>query len=108
MCSEKNKKTIEALRSKGIMTELGEKAVETAKKNGAWDAPKSEPVSDEQKEAFAMKLSAYSPAYENFRNMSPSVQRTYTMRYLSFKSEEARQRDFDKIVDRLKNNLKPM
>jgi len=106
--SEKNKKLIESLRSKGIMTELGEKAVETAKQNGTWDAPKGEPVSDEQKEAFASKLSAYSPAYENFCNMTQSVQRTYTMRFLSFKSEEARQRDFDRIVDKLNNNLKPM
>ena len=106
--SEKNKKTIEMLRSKGIMTGLGEKAIETAKQNGTWDAPKGEPVSNEQKEAFALKLSAYSLAYENFCNMSPSVQRTYTMRYLSFKSEEAQQRDFEKIIDRLNNNLKPM
>lgn len=106
--SEKNKKIVEMLRQKGIMTELGEKAVETAKKNGTWDSPKDVPASDEQKEAFVAKLSGFSPAYENFCNMSPSVQRTYTMRYLSFKSEEARERDFEKIVDRLNNNLKPM
>jgi hypothetical protein len=40
--------------------------------------------------------------------MSSSVRRAYTGRYLSFKSEEARQRDFDRIVDRLNRNLKPM
>jgi len=106
--SEKNKKIIEMLRSKGVMTELGEKAVEVAMQNGAWDAPKGEPVSDEQREAFASKLSDFSLAYENFCKMSPSVQRTYTMRYLSFKSEEARQRDLVKIVERLNNDLKPM
>ena len=106
--SEKNKKLVEVLRQRGIMTELGEKAVENAKKNGTWDAPKDAPASDEQKEAFLSKLSGISPAYENFCNMSPSVRRTYTMRYLSFKTEEARQRDFEKIVDRLNNNLKPM
>ena len=106
--SEKNKKTIATLRAKGIMTELGEKAVEAAKQNGTWDAQKSEPFSDELKEEFIAKLSAFSPAYENFCNMSPSVQRTYTMRYLSLKNEEARQRDFGKIIDRLNNNLKPM
>jgi uncharacterized protein YdeI (YjbR/CyaY-like superfamily) len=106
--SEKNKKTIETLRAKGIMTGLGEKAVETAKQNGTWDAPKDAPISDELKEAFVAKLSAFSPAYENFCNMSPSVQRTYTMRYFSFKTEVAQQRDFEKIVDRLNNNLKPM
>jgi len=106
--SEKNKKIIETLRSKGIMTELGEQAVEAAKQNGTWETRKSEPVSGEQKEAFTEKLTAFSLAYENFCNMSPSVQRTYMMRYLSFKTEEARQRDFEKIVDRLNNNLKPM
>ena len=106
--SEKNKKAVETLRTKGIMTELGEKAVETAKQNGTWDEPKDAPVNNELKEAFVAKLSGISPAYENFCNMPPSVQRTYTMRYLSFKTEEARQRDFERIVDRLNKNLKPM
>jgi len=106
--SEKNKKTVGVLREKGIMTGLGEKAVETAMKNGTWDAPKENPITDEQIEAFAEKLAGISPAYENFNAMSPSVRRTYTGRYLSFKTEEARQRDFEKIVDRLNNNLKPM
>jgi len=106
--SENNKRIVETLRSQAIMTGLGEKAVEVAKQNGTWDAPKGEPVSAEQREAFASKLSIFSPAYENFCKMSPSVQRTYTMRYLSFKSEEARQRDFEKIIDRLNNNLKPI
>ena len=106
--SDKNKQIVETLRQKGLMTDLGEKAVETAKNNGTWDAPKDAPATDEQKAAFVTKLSGISPAYENFCNMSPSVQRTYTMRYLSFKTEEARQRDFEKIVDRLNNNLKPM
>jgi len=106
--SDKNKKLVEKLRTKGIMTNLGEKAVETAKKGGTWDAPKAAPVDDELKEAFMAKLSATSPAYENFCNMPPSVQRTYTRRYLSFKTEEVRQRDFERIVDRLNNNLKPM
>jgi uncharacterized protein YdeI (YjbR/CyaY-like superfamily) len=106
--SEKNKKAIEALRDKGMMTALGESAVEVAQMNGTWDAPKPPSVTDEQKEAFATKLAGISPAYENFRNMSPSVQRTYTMRYFSFKTEEARQKDFEKIIDRLNKNLKPM
>jgi uncharacterized protein YdeI (YjbR/CyaY-like superfamily) len=106
--SEKNKKTVEALREKGLMTGLGEKAVETAKRNGEWDARKRDAVTDEQVEAFAEKLVDISPAYENFNNMSRSVRFSYTGRYLSFKSEEARQRDFEKIIDRLNKNLKPM
>lgn len=106
--SEKNMKTVETLRAKGLMTELGEKAVETAIKNGTWDVPRGIPITDEQVKAFEEKLAGISPAYENFINMSRSVRFTYTKRYLSFKTEEARQKDFEKIIDRLNNNLKPM
>jgi uncharacterized protein YdeI (YjbR/CyaY-like superfamily) len=59
-------------------------------------------------EAFVEKLANIHPAYDNFNRMSPSVRRAYTGRYLSFKTEEARQREFEKIVERLNNNLKPM
>ena len=106
--SDKNKKTVETLRKKKMMTELGEKTVEAAVENGTWDASKRSPITDEQVEAFAEKLAGISPAYENFKQMPPSVRRTYTARFLSFKSEEARQRDFVRIVDRLNKNLKPM
>lgn len=106
--SEKNKKIVESLRERELMTALGEEAVEAAVKNGMWDAPKNAPLSNEQQEAFAVKLSGFSPAYENFCNMPPSVQRTYALRYYSFKTEAAQERDFEKIVDRLNNNLKPM
>ena len=106
--SDKNKKIIETLRSRGVTTALGERAVETAKQNGTWDVPKADAITDEQIAKFAEKLVGVKPAYENFCNMPPSVRRTYTMRFLSFKTEEARQRDFLKIIDRLNNNLKPM
>ena len=96
------------LREKGIMTGLGENAVATAKRNGAWDTQQRDRITDEQVDTFAKKLADISPANENFSKMSQSVRVAYTGRYLSFKSEEARQRDFEKIVDRLNNNLKPM
>jgi hypothetical protein len=90
------------------MTEMGEQAVAAAIKNGTWDAPKSDPITDEQIDVFTEKLLGISPAYENFTRMSHSVKRSCTGRYLSFKSEEARQRDFERIVERLNQNLKPM
>ena len=104
--SEKNKKIVDTLRSQKLMTPLGEKTVEAAIKNGTWDTVKSDPISDDQIQSFAKKLTGI--AYENFIKMAPSVKRTYTGRYLSFKTEEGRQRDFEKIVDRLNKNLKPM
>jgi len=106
--SEKNKKTVEKLRESGLMTELGEKAVEDAKRNGMWDAPKGGSITEELVDAFAEKLVGITPAYENFKNMPSSVRITYTRRYHSFKTEQSRQRDFEKIVDRLNKNLKPM
>jgi uncharacterized protein YdeI (YjbR/CyaY-like superfamily) len=116
--SEKNKTIVEKLRAKSLMTELGEKAVNAAVKNGEWNAAKSEVIGGEQVAAFAKKLIDFlqsnsssgeaSPAYENFMNMPPSIQKTYTKRYLSFKSEESREKDFLKIVERLSQNLKPM
>jgi len=106
--SDKNKKTVDTLREKGLMTALGEKAVDIAKNNGMWDAPKSDPITEAQVEAFTEKLAGISPAYENFCKMPASVRFSYTGRYHSFKTEEARQRDFEKIVGRLNNNLKPM
>jgi len=106
--SDKNKKIVDKLRGQGLMTAAGEAAVETAKRNGTWDAPKGDPITDEQIAAFTDKLAGRSPAYENFLNMPPSVKRSYTGRHLSFKSDEARERDFERIVERLNNNLKPM
>ena len=106
--SEKNKKVVETLRKKNLMDELGEKAIEMAIKNGTWDAPKREPITAEQVRLFTKMLKGISPACENFSKMPPSVQSTYTRRYLSFKTGEARQKDFEKIIERLNKNLKPM
>ena len=106
--SEKNKKTVEKLREKGLMTAWGEKAVEDAKRNGMWAAPKGGSITEEQVDSFAAQLVGITPAYENFKAMPLSVRITYTKRYLSFKTEQSRQRDFEKIVDRLNKNLKPM
>ena len=106
--SEKNKKIAETLIKKNLMTKFGKKAIETAKKDGLWDYPRGEPITDRLVDEFTNKLIGISPAYENFMKMSRSIKFTYTRRHFSFKSEEARQRDFTKIIDRLNNNLKPM
>jgi uncharacterized protein YdeI (YjbR/CyaY-like superfamily) len=106
--SEKNKTIIELLREQKRITEWGEKAVECAMKNGNWNQAKPMSITNEQVEDFAEKLKGISPAYENFNRMSASIRSTYTKRYLSFKKEESRQRDFAKIVERLNKNLKPM
>jgi uncharacterized protein YdeI (YjbR/CyaY-like superfamily) len=106
--SEKNKKLVASLRDRGLMTAAGEEAVKAAIESGQWDAAKPDQPADEQIAFLTEKLRGFSPAFENFCAMSPSVKKTYTRRYVSFKSAEARERDFMKIVDRLSKNLKPM
>lgn len=106
--SDRNKRIVENLRNKGIMTELGEQAIQQAKNNGMWFSKQESNIQEEQIEEFEEKLKDYTTAYDNFKNMSPSVQKTYFRRYSSFKTMEARERDFIRIVERLNNNLKPM
>jgi uncharacterized protein YdeI (YjbR/CyaY-like superfamily) len=106
--SDKNRKTVEALRKAGRMTELGEAAVREAMGNNTFYTPKPDPVTEEQITALAERLRSFYPAYKNFQQMPPSVKRTYTRAYLAPKTEEARQRGFEKITDRLNKNLKPM
>ncbi len=106
--SDKNKKTVQALREKGLLTDAGEQTIALAIQNRTWDAPKRDPITDEQIAVLAERLRGISPAYENFMKMSPSVRRTYTAAYSAPKSDDARKRTFDRIVDRLNKNLKPM
>ncbi len=104
--SERNKSLIPRLRKEGRMTLLGEAAIHNAKTNGMWEQTKEK--EGDVVATFVEKLNGYSPAKENYLAMSPSVQRTYARRYFSFKTDEARERDFLKIIERLNQNLKPM
>ena len=98
--SAKNKKLVEQLRAQGAMTALGEEAIATAKKNGTW-AVDAGAVSEEQIAKLAEKLSAYPKAYAGYQQLTPSARKLLTRRQLSFKTEEARERDFAKIVAEL-------
>lgn len=99
--SDKNKKIVEILRKNDLMTELGERAIENAKKNGIWDNSPSGAITDEQIAEFAEKLVGISPAYDNFFKQSRSAKVVNIRMYLSVKSEQLRQRNFEKIIDML-------
>ena len=106
--SEKNKKLTEALEKQGLMTDYGRLKIEEARKNGQWDAPKPQPVTEEQIGSLAAALQAFEPACTNFQAMSLSVKKTYTKAFLDPKTEEGRVKRLSWIVDRLNKNLKPM
>jgi uncharacterized protein YdeI (YjbR/CyaY-like superfamily) len=104
-----NKRLVEKLVADGRMTEHGLKAVEAAKKSGAWDnAAKRPGVSDDQIAALTKLLEGSEPACANFLKMSPSVRKTYTLSYLACKSDGSRKSRLEKIIARLNANLKPM
>jgi uncharacterized protein YdeI (YjbR/CyaY-like superfamily) len=105
--SDKNKKIVEGLRERGLMAAAGEEAVEVAKRSGMWDASPSGAISDEQIASFEEQLSGFSPAQENFAGMPRSSKVAYVRRHLSFKKEDTRRRDFETIVELLKQNRRP-
>lgn len=106
--SDKNKKIVKELESKGLMTDFGRIKVEEAKKNGMWDAPKPEPISEEQEQMLIELIKDNEPAFTNFISMSPSVRRNYVGLYFDAKSDDAKKRRLEKIIGRLNLNLKPM
>lgn len=106
--SEKNKALAEDLEKRGLMTDLGRKKVEEAKRNGQWYAPNPMAVTEEQIAQLSELLREYEPAFTNFQAMPPSVKKTYTRAYLDAKTGAGRERRIAWIVDRLNKNLKPM
>ncbi len=106
--SDKNKNLAKELDDKGLMTDFGRAKIEEAKKNGMWDAQKPAPVSEEQLQALEELLKDTEPAFTNFKSMSPSVRKTYTRLYFDAKSDDAKRKRLEKIIDRLTLNLKPM
>lgn len=106
--SEKNKGLANKLIKEGEMLQSGLAAIEQAKIDGTWDAPKAEPISDEQISILTEALKGVEPAFSNFENMSRSVKATYTAHYLSAKAEETRKRRLEQIIGRLNENKKPM
>lgn len=106
--SEKNKALAGSLEERGLMTDYGRKKIEEARENGQWEAPKSAAVTEEQIAFVSALLEEYEPACTNWKNMSPSVKKTYTRAYYDAKTDAGREKRVAWMVDRLNRNLKPM
>lgn len=106
--SDKNKGLIIEMIANGKMTEYGMLAIEQAKRDGTWDAPKGEPITDKQVDTLVGALEGAEIALTNFSKMSPSVQRTYAAFYLDAKKEDTRIKRLANIIERLNENKKPM
>ena len=106
--SEKNKALAQRLEKQGKMTDYGRRKIEEAKKNGQWDAPKSQAITEEQIVFLSTLLKGYEPAYTNFEAMPLSIKKTYTPAYYAAKTEAGREKRLTWMVERLNKNLKPM
>lgn len=107
--SEKNKKIVEELEQKELMTDFGRVKIEQAKQSGHWDSPTSPSLTKEQMQQFENMLKPYENAFANFVKMSLSVRKTYTASYFfGAKTEEGKQKRFNTIIERLNLNLNPM
>lgn len=106
--SEKNKALAAKLEERGLMTDFGRKKIEEAKHNGQWNAPKSTEITEEQIAFVSALLEEYEPAFTNWKNMPPSVKKTYTRAYFDAKTDAGRIKRAAWMVDRLNRNLKPM
>lgn len=106
--SEKNKTMVDMLEKQGRMTEYGRERVEEAKRDGTYKPKDRTPITLEMVDALTSALVGMEPAYTHFLAMSPSVKRTYSALFHEGKTENTRRKMFEKIVDRLNKNLKPM
>lgn len=106
--SDRNKKIVDLLIKKGVMTEYGLIKIDQAKKDGTWDAPQNQPISEDVLTSLENDLRSNPMAYENYMKMAPSARKGYAMHYHMAKSEETKKKRLVEIADRLERNLKPM
>ena len=106
--SEKNKKLVQNLEERGLMTDFGRKKIEEAKENGQWDAQNFVAVTEEQIACLSSILEKYEPAFTNWSAMSLSVKKTYMRAYFDAKTDAGREKRIAWMVERLNKNLKPM
>ena len=106
--SPRNRALVQKLMERGIMTQMGLAAIESAQAEGTWDTPVAPAPDTGQNDELDSLSRGHEPAYTNWSQMSPSVKRTYAKLYFDAKTEQTRARRLERILGRLKQNLKPM
>lgn len=105
--STKNKQLVQKLIDGHIIKPRGLAEVERAKNDGRWQQADTGPL-DYSLEQFSEMIQKNPAAFANFSNMSPSIKRTYALSYYTLKKPESREKRLAVILERLKQNLKPM
>lgn len=98
--SVKNKKIVESLRERGLMTDRGERIISISVENGKWDE-RSEEREQALIDTLREKLTTHPAALEAFCALPPSTQLAEARWYQNYKSEERREAVFCEIVEKL-------
>ena len=106
--SAKNKALTQRLEQQGRMTDTGKAKIEKAKQNGQWDAPKTPAITEAQIERLSALLKGHEPAHANFEAMPASVKKTYARAFYDAKTDAGRKKRLAWMLERLRQNLKPM
>lgn len=104
--SKVNKKYIEELNDRGLMTEAGLAKIEIAKQNGSWntlDAIEALIIPDD----FKLALAANEPANNYFEALSRSAKKNILLSIESAKRPETRSKRIEKAITLIMENQKP-
>jgi uncharacterized protein YdeI (YjbR/CyaY-like superfamily) len=104
--SEKNKKAIPELCKKGLMTDLGMEAINTAKLNGKWNSETVKDNYEEKIKEIEYLLVSNKSAKDNFDRAPLSFKKQMAAFYFDAKQEETRNKRLVKIIKVFEENKK--
>jgi len=104
--SEKNKKAVKDLNKKGLMTDLGMEAINTAKNNGFWNTEIIKVNHDEKIKELEALISKNKLTSYNFSKAPLSLKKQIVSFYFDAKHEETRNKRLMKIIKVLEENKK--
>ena len=106
--SQKNKRLVEHLISRNLMTARGLEVIDRAKKDGTWDVVRDTTIPEQQYQDFERLIKKSRTALANFRQMPKSAQRQFVGLFFEAKKEETRIKRLAKLIDLLEQNRRPM
>jgi len=104
--SPSNKYRVEKLIQSGLMMPAGQKAIDEAKNNGAWEKSSSNTPSTDMPPEFKQRLESNKAAAHTFDGLAPSHQKQYLMWINAAKRQDTRERRMDESIELLNQGKK--
>ncbi|HEX9698043.1 MAG TPA: YdeI/OmpD-associated family protein [Acidobacteriota bacterium] len=99
--SPSNKKRVERLVAAGEMTPTGQRAIDAAKRSGAWDEPDRPAIDLSMPADLAARLRRNKAARTFFEGLAPSYRRQFIGWIVTAKRDETRRRRLDETLELL-------